>query len=254
MKKLVLTAVMAAGISQAAGCIITSDDTNDRNPVITANINLSNQGPGPLVCVNDSSDPRGQDGLRVNARVHGTQGEGVSDVYNCTVVALQTPPLPDGPEVYDIWVDYITDRGFPQDPSQWVVVDTTDYVTVDVTDGNDIAVDADLAIGNGFFNPIWSITDSGGTPVTSCPPGSGVSITSTISGTSTAYDDEFNCEDGFSNPNGTYTDPLPLDDYTIAADLNDANGDPIDTGASTGNGTILDGNSYVEMNIDLIVP
>ena len=246
MKKLALTAVLAVGLSQATGCIITSDDTNNHHdPVITANIRLSNAGPNDLICVNSAQDPRGQDGLRVNARVHGTQDVGFSDVYNCTVTALQTPPLTTGADVYDIWVDYITDRGFPNDPSQWVVVDSTDYVVADASGGQDIAVDADLAIGNGFFNPIWTLP--AGVTQADCDTGS-VDIVSTITGTSMAYDDVFDCTAGFNDPNGTYTDPLPLDDYTIAASLADAN--DVELGTATGTGTILDGNSYVDMNID----
>ena len=253
MKKLVLTAVLAAGISQAAGCIISSGDDVSGDPVIIADISLSNGGPNPLLCVNDRQDPRGQDGLRVNARLTGTQS-GFSDVYNCNVVALQTPPLTTGFGQYDVWVDYFTDRGFPDDPSQWVVVETTNFQTVDISDGSDIHVVADLEVDHGFFNPIWSLSDHSvnpPAPVTSCPQGTSVEITSTISGSSTAFDDVFNCEDGFNDPNGTYTSPLPLDDYTIAADLLDSQDNPITFQTSTGNGTVLDGNSYVEMNIDL---
>jgi hypothetical protein len=244
MKKLALTAVLAAVVSQAAGCIITSsDDTNNVDPVITANISLSNAGPNPLVCVNDRQDPRGQDGLRINARLQGSQGAGVSDIYNCTVTSVQTRPLPTGPGVYDVWVDYFTDRGFPDDPSQWVVVDATDPVPVDATN-SDIAIDADLAIGYGFFNPIWTLP--AGVTQQQCDTGS-VDIVSTITGTSTAFDDVFDCTAGFNDPNGTYTSPLPLDDYTIAASLADANDNEL--GTAIGNGSVVDGNSYVEMNI-----
>ena len=252
MKKLALTAVLAAGLSQAAGCIITSDDDPPGDdPVITADITLSNAGPNPLLCINDRNDARGMDGLRVNARLTGTQS-GFSDVYNCTVTALVTPPLTSGFGEYDIWVDYINDRGFPNDPSQWVVVDSTVPETVFVD--RDLHVIAELEIGYGFFNPIWSITDTGGNSVDQCLGGSSVSIISTITGTSTAFEDEFNCEDGFNDPNGTYTAPLPLEDYTIAADLIASDGSIVTTEASTGNGSIIDGNSYVEMNIDLVVP
>jgi hypothetical protein len=244
MKKLVLTAVLAAGLSQAAGCIITSDDTGDdvgRDPVITADINLSNAGPNPLLCWNDPGDPKGRDGIRVNARLAGTQS-GFSDVYECTVVALQTPPLTSGPGTYDVWVDYFNDRG-STDPNDWVVVDFTDPVRVTVDAGQDIHAIVDLAIGNGFFNPIWTLP--AGVTQADCDV-SDVHIVSTISGTATAFDDIFDCTAGFNDPNGTYTSPLPLEDYTIAASLEDAT---TTLGTATGNGTILDGNEYVEMNI-----
>src|SRR5688500_8557344 len=198
MKKLVLTAALADGLPQAPGCIITSDDTGDDgpgDPVIIADISLSNQGPNPLICYNDRNDPRGQDGLRVNARLTGTQS-GFSDVYNCTVVALQTPPLTTGFGSYDVWVDYINDRGFPNDPSEWVVVDYTDPVRVDISDGSDIHAIVDLAIGNGFLDTSWEICN--GADCTLPCPQTTVTVDATLQGPSTLYDDEYDCQDGLA--------------------------------------------------------
>jgi len=240
MKKLVFAALLAAGASQAVGCVVTEAD-----PVITADIQIHNGGPAATI------DCIAGDGVRVNARLTGTSS-GFSDVFNCDVVALQTPPLTSGFGLYDVWVDYINDRGFPNDPSQWVVVDTTDYQTVDVQ--GDLHVIADLTLNNGFFSANWSITTQGGSPVTMCAPNSDVSILATIAGTSQATEDLFNCEDGFNNPNPVFTDPLALDDYVLSVDLLDSGGNPITVAASTANATITNGNEYVDLLIDLIVP
>lgn len=240
MKKLVLAAIVAAGASQAAGCIITSDDTSD--PVITANITLHNGGPASTIqCVEG-------DGIRVNARLTGTSS-GFSDVYNCDVVALQTPPLTTGFGAYDVWVDYINDRGFPNDPTQWVVVDATDYASVDVQ--GDLSVDADLTLNHGFFAANWSLTDAGGNPITSCaaiPTQDGVSIISMVAGGTQAADDVFNCEDGFNNPNPVYTDPLILDDYVIATSIINTQGAAIGE-APDQTGSIINGNDYSDLGV-----
>jgi hypothetical protein len=247
MKKLVLTALVAAGLSQAAGCIITSDDTPPgSDPRIIADISLSNAGPNPLLCYDDPQDPRGQDGLRVNARLTGTQS-GFSDVYNCTTRALITPPLTTGPGGYDVWVDYINDRGFPNDPTQWVIVDYTDPVTVVVDADTDIHAIVDLAIGNGFLDTSWSFLNG------SCPPSGGtVTVDSTRQGPSTLFDDEYACEDGLA-PNVVYSEEaMPLGDYVLATQLF-SNGNPVGT-PGTANLTITDGNEYVPVDIVFDLP
>jgi hypothetical protein len=238
MKKLVLVAFVAAVASQAAGCIISSDDTGDDTsgdyPRITATIEIFNGGPAPQIeCVEG-------DGLRVNARLTGTQA-GTSDVYDCDVVALITPPLEQGPGVYDVWVDYINDRGFVNDPSQWVVVETTDFVTA-VIDADDLDVEAELTIEHGFFQAHWTIDGT-----ETCEAGESVSILTTVAGGSEASDDIFDCTDGVGG-GVAFTDPLLLDDYTIDAALLDAN-DTVIASPPAVSGDILNGNEYVDLTV-----
>jgi len=237
MKKLVLVAFVAAVASQAAGCIISSDDTGDDSgdgPRITATIEIFNGGPAPQIeCVEG-------DGLRVNAQLTGTSA-GTSDVYNCDVVALITPPLEQGPGVYDVWVDYINDRGFPNDPSQWVVVETTDFVTA-VIDADDLDVEAELTINHGFFQAHWTIDGT-----ETCEAGESVSILATVAGGSEATDDIFDCADGVSG-GLAFTDRLLLDTYTIDASLLDAN-DVVIASPPAVTGEIIDGNEYVDLDI-----
>lgn len=236
MKKLVLVAFVAAVASQAAGCIISSDDTGDDTgnyPRITATIEIFNGGPAPQIeCVEG-------DGLRVNARLTGTSA-GTSDVYDCDVVALITPPLEQGPGVYDVWVDYINDRGFA-DPADWVVVETTDFVTA-VIDADDLDVEAELTINHGFFQAHWTIDGT-----ETCEAGESVSILATVAGGSEATDDIFDCTDGIEGGVG-FTEPLLLDSYTIDASLLDAN-DTVIASPPAVTGDIIDGNEYVDLSI-----
>lgn len=247
MKKLALTAVLAAGLSQAAGCIITSDDDTPPgdDPVITADISLSNAGPNPLLCINDRNDARGMDGLRVNARLSGTQS-GFSDVYNCTVTALVTPPLTTGFGDYDIWVDYINDRGFPNDPSQWVVVDSTVPETVFVD--RDLHVIADLEIGYGFLDTQWTFANG------SCPPSGGtVTVDATFQADATLFDDEYLCEDGVA-PNFVLSEEsMPLGDYELVTELF-SNGSPVPGSQGSAAFEILDGNQYLPVDIVFDLP
>lgn len=243
MKKLVLTSIIAAGTSLAVGCTVVEDD-----PVIIADITLLNGGPGPIVCLNSPTAFPGRDGLRVNARLTGTTRV-ISDVYNCDVFALQTPPLPDGIGEYEIWVDYINDRGFPDDPSQWAVVDETD--TAIVFADTDVHVTAVLTLNNGFFTANWSLSDSGGAPITSCddiPDEDGVSILGTIAGTSTASEDIFNCEDGFNNPDPVITAPLEIEDYVVSISILNAQQQAIGA-APDQTDSISTGNSYDDLGV-----
>jgi hypothetical protein len=248
MKKLVLTSIIAAGTSLAVGCTVVEDD-----PVIIADITLLNGGPGPIVCLNSPTAFPGRDGLRVNARLTGTTRV-ISDVYNCDVFALQTPPLPDGIGEYEIWVDYINDRGFPDDPSQWAVVDETD--TAIVFADTDVHVTAVLTLNNGFFEANWSISDTGG-PVTMCPPGGGMSILGTIVGTSTAFDDIYNCEDGFNSQLPVITAATPIEEYTIVATLLDDQDNRLgasDPLTAADGAVISTGNEYQDLGvIDIIL-
>jgi hypothetical protein len=245
MKKLVLTAIVAATASQAAGCIISSDDDPGGDPIITADIRIFNEGPATTIdCVEG-------DGIRVNAQLSGTNS-GYSDVYPCNTVSLATPPLRSGFGDYDVWVDYINDRGLPAEQAdQWVVVDATETVRVNVQ--ADLHVDADLTLRHGFFAANWSLSAANGTPITSCddiPDQDGVSILSTVAGTTQGFEDIFTCEDGFNNPNPTYTLPLLLDDYVISVSLIDGGNPPLAIGAAPDqNGTILNGNEYSDLGV-----
>ena len=250
MKKLAFATMLLAGGGSLVACTTTNED-----PVLTADITLLNGGPGPIVCLNSPTAFPGRDGLRVNARLAGTGGAGFSDVYNCDVFALQTPPLTTGPGDYEIWVDYINDRGFPDDPTMWAVVDETDHVTTSVD--VDLHVTAVLTLNNGFFEANWSLTDNVGNPVTQCPPGGGTSILGTIVGGSQAFDDIFNCTDGFNSPDPVITDASPIDDYTIVATLLDDQDNALGMSApiTPADGAVIStGNEYTDLGvIDIIL-
>ena len=212
------------------------------DPAITATVALTSAGPGTVTCVPG-------DGIRITARKPGMQT--VSDVYPCDTAAVRTPPLPTGPGSYEVWVDYINDRGNPSDPTLWVVVGETEHVTVDVTGDTSIAVD--LVLANGFFDVSWSVRDAGGTLLTSCaqiPGENGVSVLGTLIGPNTATEDIYHCEDGFTAgaANPVTSGLMPLGDYVFSLSVLDASDLSLGQSAAT-SGSLVDGNDYTDLGV-----
>ena len=257
MRKLVWVLLVVGAASQAAGCFFSSgddgDDTTGGDPQITATFDVYSGGPGGVLCQPQQGfEYRGVDFVRVNARLTGTQGAGFSDVYNCDVQAARTPPLTTGPGDYDIWVDYGSDRGFPNDPNQWVITDTTQSVTVFVRAGENLQVAADLRLDNGFFEGNWSLSDTNGNAIASCSDiigQDGVSMIGTIAGTTTAVEDIFNCEDGFNSPTPVITSPAPLGNYVYSFALLNANQQAIGESGDITGAAIIDGNDYEDLGV-----
>src|SRR5262245_6517536 len=97
MRKLVFCALVATAASQAAGCIIVSDDAADG--VITSTLSISSAGGGAVVT-------RAGDGVRLNARsLDG--GTNFMDIFDPAPGVIQTGVLAGGD--YELWADYIND-------------------------------------------------------------------------------------------------------------------------------------------------
>lgn len=235
MKNLVLTSLFVATASQAAGCIIFTDDGGSPGTV-TADVTVSSAGGGALTT-------RQGDGVRLSI-----QGGGlVQEIFNPASGVYTTTEVFE-PGTYTFTVDYINDFS-----GTALVVDSTNQVSIEV-DG-DVAFDVNLAVGNGFFGFNWSVETAGGAPVTSCaaiPGENGVSILSTLAGTADAIEDLFNCEDGLENPNSVATDPLPIGAYVVSASILDAQGAALGVAAAE-NLTIPQGNDYVEAIVAIVL-
>jgi hypothetical protein len=238
MKKLVYAAVVASAFA-ASACVVEED------PVIYATVTLSSAGGGPITF-------QPGDGIRINARLAGTSS-GFSDVFNPGDTRVFTDPLTTGPGLYVFWVDYINDRG-SDNPADWVVVDATDESREEQVDG-DVELVADLVLHNGFLMTNWSLSDAGGAPIASCadiPGQDGVSVLSTLAGTSQATDDIYNCEDGFNNPNPVVTAPIEIGDYTVSVSIIDTAGAALGE-APPESPRLQDGNDYQTLNAAGIV-
>ena len=236
MKNLVLSTLFVATASQAAGCIIFTDDGGSPGQV-TANVTVSSAGGGAITT-------RQGDGVRLNI-----QGGGLVQEIFSPASGLYTTDQVFEAGTYTFSVDYINDF----DPANPVVVDSTGPVTIEV-DGN-VSFDVNLPLDQGFFGFNWSVEELNGTPVTSCaaiPGENGVSILSTLAGTSDAIEDLFNCEDGLENPNPVSTDPMPIGAYVVSASILDSQGAALGVAAAE-NLTIPQGNDYVEAIVAIVL-
>ncbi|MCA9677570.1 MAG: hypothetical protein KC464_21280 [Myxococcales bacterium] len=131
------------------------------------------------------------------------------DLYDCVDGAGSAADLPLGD--YLVWVeigDGTTVAG--RSPGTGVVLnDSASPATVDVT----------VELGGGYFGVSWTLAGTTCAAVTQ----DGVSILSTLSGTTDAYDDIWNCADGEA-PAHVTTAELPLGDYVVVGSVIDSNG------------------------------
>jgi hypothetical protein len=241
MRKLVFCALVATAASQAAGCIIVSDDAADG--VITATLGISSAGGGAVTT-------RQGDGVRLNA-MSLDGGPNFSDIFDPAPGVIQTGLLVGGD--YDVWADYINDF----EPGRLVVMEETNHVRVTV-DG-DIGASIDMVLSNGRIGLNWSISDPGG-PVSSCSDvigEDGVSVVTTLAGSQMFVDDVFDCEAGFNNPNPVLTDAVPIGNLTVAVSIINAQGASIGDAAPEP-AVLQEGNEYLvgadALLVDIQVP
>lgn len=200
MNKLVFAALMLGGLSQATGCIITSDD-DDPAAQLSVNWQLTSTGGDPC-------PPNGS--VEVVSQRSG--GAEFIDIYDCVAGEGVTAPLPLG--TYTVWVNVIT-----EDDLLWAQSFATD-VTLDL-EGEVVPLNFDILTDEGYLFATWTLTEEvTNDPLTCAEVGAnGVSILSTlVDSGGMGYDDIFACEDG----EGT-TSPLPIGDYTVVTTLLDDN-------------------------------
>ena len=133
------------------------------------------------------------------------------DLFNCTDMTGISAPLP--AQNYLTWI-VITDSTGVNPPYA-----TSTEAFVDIT-AQDLSYNAQILNNGGYFRMSWSLMgESSGQPLScaetdaSSAAGGSVEAVSTISGTSIAFTDKFNCEDHFG-----YSAGLPAGPYTIAVD------------------------------------
>jgi hypothetical protein len=201
--------------ASATGCIISDDSTEAAHVGATWSIN-SYASNSEIPC------PPGYDTAALyNQPVDGNGnavGSPIIDLFDCEAGAGTSAALP--ATTYETWIEITThdNTGAPYAKSTPAYLDVTD---VDLTYNAQIFDDA------GYFAMQWDLVGgTSGQPLTCADAGiadpnvGGVELLATISGSSDAADEQFNCTDHTG-----ITDPLPAGDYTIAIDaFTDADG------------------------------
>jgi hypothetical protein len=142
-------------------------------------------------------------------------GQPIIDLFDCAAGAGVSAPLPATTYETYIQITTHTNSGQPYATSVPAFLDVTD---VDLTYNTDIYDDG------GYFSFAWDLQGaSSNAPLTCAQAGvtgssSGVELNATLSGSTAATNDQFNCEDGegitAGIPAGTYT--VSIDAFTSA--------------------------------------
>jgi hypothetical protein len=138
------------------------------------------------------------------------EGETYRDIYDCVDGAGTAFDLPIGAYgEYTAWVEIGVGSN---------LVAMSESVDVVLEDGETVQTVFDIDIANGYFDVSWTIAGSSCAAVAD----DGVSILSTLIGTTTGLEDIFNCTDGEA-PNVATTAGIPIGDYVVVASILDAN-------------------------------
>ena len=216
MKNLVLSTLIAAGASLAAGCIISGDDgTTTGRGGIEASWDLKSvDAQGNTI---QAGCPAGATTAEVFALPLGADPSAAfSDKYDCIDPSGRLADLEAG--VYTSWVRFTDTSGamlFAESASQQVTVGA----------GNVIPVGFDVFIDHGFFIVGWNLT--GAANRCSAVQNNGVSILATIGGGATGFETLVDCTEGEGVP--TISEPIPSSltgtaRYTVAVSLLRSNG------------------------------
>jgi hypothetical protein len=211
MKRLILSALVLGAASQAAGCIIVSDD----DPVGNADVGwalLTADGNGNPVTANC---PQGANTAKVfSLRDGDAVGDAFIDKFNCQDGAGLATDLPTGN--YLIWVQ-LTDN------AETTLFAESGSIQAVIADGATTVVDHSIFVDHAFINLSWRIMDPGGTRVPCATVGNedGVSIAASTPGGG-LIDTLVDCESG-DDPAIAITDPLPINmEWTLDLALLDA--------------------------------
>ena len=239
MKNLVLSALLFAGLTQAAGCIITSDDTSGTG---TGDVDVSWELLSSDLAGNaiPSACPAGADTIEIHSQ-RLSDNQSFTDKFLCNASGGIADRLPTGQ--YAVWIRITDTAGvtmFAESSSR--IVDVVDNATTPVT--------IDIFTDRAFFQATWNLTQGG---VISCAAaGAGkMSVLATVTGGANGFDDDrLNCTDGEAGKPAFTTLPVPIGTtYTVVIAALNSVGESIgDSAALTGRA--LDyGNKYENLGV-----
>ena len=233
MKTFVLASLIAAS---ATGCIISDDSSASAHVGATWTIRtLSNPDIGCPPGFDTAAlynQPVTSDGTPV--------GSPIIDLFDCAAGGGTSAALP--ADTYETWIE-ITDHTNSGQPYA-----TSTPAFLDVTE-TDLTYSAEIFDDAGYFQLQWDLVGGqSGAPLTcndagiADPNTSGVEITATLSGTTAAGTDQFNCTDHFG-----ITDALAAGDYTVSIDAFTDAGGAIGTAPAIPTATIGDHNAITDL-------
>jgi hypothetical protein len=237
MKNLVLSALVFAGLTQAAGCIIVSDDTSGdgTGDVDVAWSLLSSDANGNVI---PSACPPGADTIQISAQ----RGNDIpfTDKYLCSAPGGLSDRLPAGQ--YAVWITITDTNGTTK------FAESGAYI-VDVVDGAVTPVDIDIFTDRAFFQASWQLTGAASTCAQA--GAANMSILATMTGGANGFDDDSQrCIDGEAGKTVLTQTPVPIGTtYTVVVAALDAAGLSIGDSAPLTNRVLDYGNKYDNLGV-----
>ena len=236
MKNLVLSALLFAGLTQAAGCIIVADDTSGtgEGDVSVAWTLLSSSPNGTPIA---SACPAGADTIQILAQ-RGTD-QPFTDKFLCNATGGGIADrLPVGQ--YAVWIQITNTQGtikFAESGAR--IVDVVDSATTPIT--------IDIFTDRAFFQASWNLTQ--GSTITCAQAGAGkMSVLATVTGGANGFDDDqTNCVDGEGGKTAFTTLPVPIGTYTVVVAALNAIGESIGDSAPLTNRPLDYGNKFEDL-------
>jgi hypothetical protein len=223
MKKLILSALVIGAASQAAGCIIVSDDDATGDAQVTWDLLSADQNGNAIA----AGCPDGATTAKIFALPNGASpGDAYIDKYDCTAGGGLAADLPEGR--YLVWVALT-------DTSENTLFAQSGSLVTDIVAGATTPVAHDIFVDHGFYQLSWTLTAEagGGLDCSQVVGQDGVSVLTATAG-GAPLEDLIDCEEGLA-PLSTITSPWPSApsdaqagvQYTIAISLLDAQGQSI---------------------------
>jgi hypothetical protein len=242
MKNLVLSALLFAGLTQAAGCIIVADDTtgDGTGDVDVAWALLSSDGNGNTI---PSACPPGADTIQINAQ----RGSDIpfTDKYFCNAPGGIADRLPPGQ--YAVWITITDTNGTTK------FAESGAYV-VDVVDGATTPVDIDIYTDRAFFQASWQLLGAGVPAACAQTAADRMSILATVTGGSNGFDDDSAlCTDGEAGKTILTRTPVPIGTtYTVVVAALNTLGESIGDSAPLTNRVLDYGNKFDNLGVVLV--
>lgn len=233
MKNLVLSALLFAGLTQAAGCIIVADDTTGDG---TGDVNvswslLSSDINGNIIA---APCPVGGDTVQIISQ-RGNDAP-FTDTFFCADGGGIADRLPAGQ--YLVWIQITDSAGVTKFAE-------SSAFPVTVVDGATTPQPIDIFTDRAFFQVSWNLT-LGGSPTTCAAAAADkVSVLATVTGGSNGFDDDKAfCTDGEAGKQVFTQTPVPLDSYTVVVAALDTTGASIGDSAPLTNKSLDWGNEF----------
>ncbi len=237
MKNLVLSAMIAVGASQAAGCIIVSDDTTTTGEgdlqvswsLLSTDANNNNIA---------GQCPAGSGTIRITAVREGDSPY-ISD-YLCSASGGPFTRLPVG--TYTTWLTITDTNGVTRFAE-------SAEATVTVGDGTVTPVSFSLYTDRAFFAASWNLTRQGAPTTCNAVSADKMSVLATVSGGSTGFDDDTNlCTAGEGSAVAFTQLPVPTgQSYTVVVAALNTLGESIGDSAPLVNRQLTVGNAALDL-------